>query len=80
MEKYGQYRDKGTGFLSLSSPTYTYLHNADSPISYAGSGVAPFFPIAPPPSNIFLAPYHVVCFIFNITSSFCIGIRVLMMF
>lgn len=41
MEKYGQYRDKG-------------------------SGIAPFFTIAPPPSNIFLAPYHLFLFFFRI--------------
>ncbi|KAI5356882.1 putative phospholipid/glycerol acyltransferase [Septoria linicola] len=37
MEKYGQYRDKG-------------------------SGIAPFFPVAPPPSNPLVAPYHVFLF------------------
>ncbi|SMQ49324.1 unnamed protein product [Zymoseptoria tritici ST99CH_3D7] len=37
MEKYGQYRDKG-------------------------SGIAPFFPIAPPASNPLLAPYHAFLF------------------
>ncbi|PPJ54000.1 hypothetical protein CBER1_02991 [Cercospora berteroae] len=37
MEKYGQYRDKG-------------------------SGIAPFFPVAPPSSNPLIAPYHVFLF------------------
>ncbi|CAK3998182.1 related to vacuolar sorting Vps66 [Lecanosticta acicola] len=41
MEKYGQYRDKG-------------------------SGIAPFFPIAPPPSNLVLAPYHLLLFCLRI--------------
>lgn len=51
MEKYGQYRDKGTVSPLDIEPAY-----ADS----SGSGIAPFFPIAPPESNVFLAPYHLV--------------------
>ncbi|KXT12950.1 hypothetical protein AC579_4057 [Pseudocercospora musae] len=45
MEKYGQYRDKG-------------------------SGIAPFFPIAPPDSSPLLAPYHL--FLFSLRMPFMI--------
>ncbi|KXS98799.1 hypothetical protein AC578_2063 [Pseudocercospora eumusae] len=45
MEKYGQYRDKG-------------------------SGIAPFFPIAPPDSSPLLAPYHL--FLFSLRIPFLI--------
>ncbi|KAK4503214.1 hypothetical protein PRZ48_006642 [Zasmidium cellare] len=42
MEKYGQYRDKG-------------------------SGIAPFFPIAPPPSNFVFVPYHIFIFFLRLS-------------
>lgn len=48
--------------VSIASPF------AISPLTlycYTGSGVAPFFPIAPPASNPLLGPCHVVCIYFT---------------
>ena len=54
MEKYGQYRDKGTCTLP-TSPSQGIL------TEIAGSGIAPFFPVSPPPSNPLLLPSNLVC-------------------
>lgn len=55
MEKYGQYRDKGT---HTTSPTTGHLLTLSRP----GSGIAPFFPIPAQPSNPLLLPFHVFLF------------------
>jgi hypothetical protein len=56
MEKYGQYRDKGTycmhALLFDERPLTHILHVA--------SGVAPFFPVPPPSSNPLLLPWYFV--------------------
>jgi len=53
MEKYGQYRDKGI-LSQLNHTTYPLCNSDLSP----GSGIAPFFPIAPPPTTSLLLPWQ----------------------
>ncbi|KAK5128031.1 hypothetical protein LTR85_005148 [Meristemomyces frigidus] len=61
MEKYGQYRDKGTYNSTDPQERRTTTQLTGIP---AGSGVAPFFPVSPPASSPLLLPWYLfLCFV-----------------
>lgn len=58
MEKYSQYRDRGT----LPLPHVPFLVYGLTLTARTGSGIAPFFPVSPEASGIAL-PFHVFLFV-----------------
>lgn len=56
MEKYSQFRDKGTS-LKLHRANQT---SSGSP--YIGTAIAPFLPVPSPPANLFWTPVHALLF------------------
>lgn len=61
MEKYSQFRDRGTYIHAYPQCMHQPCHGLEGNTKSTGSGIAPFFPIPTQPSGVAL-PFHLFLF------------------